>query len=242
MANLINNAYKFTERGCIELGLKMQHNDLAIYVKDTGIGIGEVDLAIIFNRFRKSDIRNSTLYRGTGLGLAISKALAQLLGCKLKVESEVGKGSVFSLILPYTLVSEEDALTNTFSRQHDLLKWTGKNILIVEDEQANYLYVKQMLSKTDAGIYWAENGLEAVKLASSGIHFHLILMDIKMPVMDGFEATKIIKSNLPGQIIIALTAYARPEDRNHFISAGFDDYLTKPIKPNDFMGVIRSLV
>jgi len=93
-----------------------------------------------------------------------------------------------------------------------------------------------------ANIHWAENGLEAVKLASSGIHFDLILMDIKMPVMDGFEATKIIKSNFPEQIIIALTAYARPEDRTHFMQAGFDDYLAKPIKPNDFIGVIRRYI
>ncbi len=242
LTNLMNNAYKFTEKGFIELGMKMQHDDLTIYVKDTGIGISESDLPFVFDRFRKSEIRKKTLYRGTGLGLAISKALSQLLGGELKVESTLETGSVFSLVIPFALTTGEDILVQQIHLRSGFEKWAGKNILIVEDEQANYLYVRKMLSRTSAGIHWAENGLEAVKMVSAGQPFDLILMDIKMPVMDGYEATKIIKSNTPGQIVIALTAYARPEDRIQFIGAGFDDYLTKPIKPVDFMGVIRRYI
>lgn len=242
LTNLMNNAYKFTTKGTIELGMKMQNDNLAIYVKDTGIGISESDLPLIFERFRKSEVRQKTLYRGTGLGLAISKALSQLLGGELFVESRVDEGSVFSVVFPFSLTTREETVVKQVPLQADFKKWAGKNILIVEDEQANYLYVKKMLARTAVGIHWAENGLEAVKMVSAKQSFDLILMDIKMPVMDGYEATRIIKSNSPGQIVIALTAYARPEDRIQFIGAGFDDYLTKPIKPTDFMGVISRYI
>jgi signal transduction histidine kinase/ligand-binding sensor domain-containing protein/CheY-like chemotaxis protein len=242
LSNLLNNAYKFTEKGTIELGLKKKDENLIFYVKDTGIGIDKNDVDKVFERFRKSDVKNSALYRGTGLGLAISKALTRLLGGHLDVESTLGQGSTFYFILSDSVISYEETAIVPTTAQIDVQNWNDKNILIVEDERANYLYVMKMLGKMDVNIHWAENGAEAVKLASSEIHFHLILMDIKMPVMDGFEATKIIKSIIPKQVIIALTAYARPEDRTHFMKAGFDDYLSKPIKPNDFMEVIKRYI
>jgi signal transduction histidine kinase/ligand-binding sensor domain-containing protein/CheY-like chemotaxis protein len=242
LSNLLNNAYKFTEKGSIELGVRKLNNNISFYVKDTGIGIEKGNLEKIFDRFSKSDPKSDTLYRGAGLGLTISKALAGLLGGSLQVESEVGVGSVFYFNLPYSLVSEEEVAAIPFKTSENTQELSDKNILIVEDEQANYLYAKKMLNKMYINVYWAENGLEALNLASSGVPFDLILMDIKMPLMDGFEAAKIIKSNNPKQIIIALTAYARPEDRARFMEAGFDDYLSKPIKPNDFKSVIRRYV
>ena len=239
LSNLLNNAYKFTEKGFIELGLRRNGDFLSFYVQDTGIGISKKEIDRIFERFRKSDAKTNTFYRGTGLGLAISKALAHLLDGNLSVESTLGKGSVFYFQIPWSQATMETPLVTQEIMNPITQNMKGKDIMIVEDEQANYLYAKKMLSKINVNVHWAENGLEAINMISAGMNFHLILMDIKMPVMDGFEATKAIKAKNPDQIVIALTAYARPEDRIRFMKAGFDDYLAKPIRPNDFIGVIR---
>ena len=239
ITNLLNNAYKFTETGFIELGTRNETGTIVIYVRDSGIGISEDELPRIFDRFRKSEAKKNTIYRGAGLGLAISKALARLLGIVLKVKSELGTGSEFSLVIPATKFSKFESdesviLVNKIRSQ----KWTDKNILIVEDEKANYTYLRKLLDKTSVKIHWAQSGIEAVKIIETGMEFNLVIMDIKMPDMDGFEATKIIKAKNKDQCVIALTAYARPEDRTLFNEAGFDDYLAKPVKPLDFMGVI----
>ncbi len=242
LTNLLNNAYKFTEKGYLEIGLTEYENQLSLYVKDTGIGISADDLAHIFERFRKIDSQNNASYRGTGLGLAISKALAQLLDGNLTVESVHGEGSLFRLNLPWSVASVNENKVETKSSVIGTQKWEGHDILIVEDEKANYLYAKKVLSKLEVNVHWAENGEEAIRLLSEKQNYHLILMDIKMPVLDGFEATRIIKEKNPHQVVIALTAYARPEDRLRFMDAGFDDYLSKPITPNDLLGVISRYI
>lgn len=240
LANLMNNSYKFTESGMIELGARKNQNHIMIYVKDTGIGICEDELPMIFDRFRKSETKNNILYRGTGLGLAISKALSERLGYSLSVESVPGKGSVFYLNIPDTHLLRDEISGDQVPLKTETPVWSDKNILIVEDEKANFIYMKKILDKTNAKIHWAHNGVEALKLISKGIPYHVVVMDIKMPEMDGFEATKIIKSNNPQQIVIALTAYARPEDRIIFARSNFNDYFIKPIKPDAFMEMIRS--
>jgi CheY-like chemotaxis protein len=242
LSNLLNNAYKFTDKGFIELGLKEIGDELVFYVQDTGIGIKEPDVEKVFERFRKSEAAANALYRGTGLGLAISRALAKLLGGSLSVESVYGEGSVFYLKLPLSQLTVEEIKALKSTAHKDIHKWTNKHVLVVEDEKANYMYVEKVLGKMEVIVHWAPNGKEAVDLVTSGEQFDVILMDIKMPVMDGFEATKIIKERNPDQVVIALTAYARPEDRAHFMSAGFEDYLSKPIRPNDFLGVIRRYI
>jgi signal transduction histidine kinase/ligand-binding sensor domain-containing protein/CheY-like chemotaxis protein len=239
LTNLINNALKFTAMGIVELGLKMHGNQLAFYVKDTGIGIPEKDIERIFERFRKSEDDKSILYRGAGLGLAISRALSRLMEGNLTAESEFGKGSVFTLFLPDTIISNEETKVPETQVLIDTGSIANKNILIAEDEKANYLYLEKMLSKTNTKIYRAENGLEAVEMVDSGINFHLILMDIKMPVMDGFEATKRIRSKVPNQVIIAITAYASEEEKLKFMEAGFDAYLTKPLYPSEFKNILK---
>jgi CheY-like chemotaxis protein len=113
---------------------------------------------------------------------------------------------------------------------------------VVEDETANFMYVNKMLAKSNLRVYRAENGLIALEMLESGKKFHLILMDIKMPEMDGFEATKIIKSKNPDQIVIAVTAYARPEEKLRFMEAGFNDYMTKPIKPDEFRSILKKFI
>ncbi len=239
LTNLVNNALKFTAMGIVELGLKRTGNQLAFYVKDTGVGIPEKEYETIFERFRKSEDDKSVLYRGAGLGLAISKALSRLMGGNLIVESEVGKGSVFTLLLPDNAISTEETIVSESPLLTDTNPIANKNILIAEDEKANFLYLQKMLSKTTTTIYRAENGLKAVELIESGINFHLILMDIKMPVMDGFEATKRIKSMKPDMIIIAITAYANQEEKLKFMEAGFDEYLTKPLNPSEFRSILN---
>jgi signal transduction histidine kinase len=240
LANLMNNSYKFTESGTIELGARKNQNHIILYVKDTGIGICEDELPMIFNRFRKSETRNNILYRGTGLGLAISKALSERLGYTLSVESSLGKGSAFYLNIPDFLLLRDEISGDQVPIKTETPKWSDKKILIVEDEKANFIYLKKILDKTNAKIHWAQNGFEALKLISKGTPYHVVVMDIKMPEMDGFEATKIIKSNNPQQVVIALTAYARPEDRVIFAQADFNDYYIKPIKPEVFMDMIRN--
>ena len=239
ITNLMNNACKFTAKGTIELGLKKQEEQLAIYVKDTGIGIKENELDTIFERFRKTGDNSHRLYRGTGLGLAISRSLATLLGGSLKVESSPGYGSVFFFLLPYSKVVSDKPVAQINADVANMPRVTGRDVLVVEDEKANYLYIKKMLEKMDIKVHWAENGKEAVNITSSGVRLDVILMDIKLPVMDGFEAARIILSRNPKQVVIALTAYARAEDRERFIRAGFTDYLSKPINPNDFINLLK---
>jgi CheY-like chemotaxis protein len=238
----LSNAIKFTNKGIVELGLRMESKHLEFYVKDTGIGIQENDIETIFERFRKSTDDKNTLYRGVGLGLAISKALALLLGGNLTVESVFGKRSVFTLQLPDTVISNDVSVELKIPVISDTHSYSKKNILVVEDELANFMYVNKMLAKSNLRVFRAENGLEALEILKSGKNFHLILMDIKMPGLDGFEATKIIKSKNPDQIVIAVTAYARPEERLRFMEAGFNDYITKPIKPDEFRSILRKFI
>jgi signal transduction histidine kinase/ligand-binding sensor domain-containing protein/CheY-like chemotaxis protein len=238
LTNLISNAMKFTVKGIVEIGLKKLDNCLAFYVKDTGIGIPEKDIENIFERFRKNEDKKDVLYRGAGLGLAISRSLAQLLGGKLVVESVVGKGSIFTFLLPETYISSDmpiDKNVPVFKKDESL---SDKNILVVEDEDDNFMYFRSVLTIHKLNVFRAENGLDALEMINSGMNFHVILMDIKMPVMNGFEATKIIKSKNPNQIVVAVTAFARSEEKQRFMEAGFDDYLAKPVKPSDLRRII----
>jgi signal transduction histidine kinase len=238
LTNLMSNACKFTSKGFVELGAVRKDDQLVIYVQDSGIGIKADEQHLVFERFRKSMEQSDTLYRGTGLGLAICKAMAGLMGGTIAMESELNVGSTFFLMLPWDKVSFASIPKKSLKPTKGGSKKGDKEILVVEDEKANYLYAKNMLNRMNVNVHWAENGLDAVKLAASGLRYDIILMDIKMPVLDGYEATKRIKAANSKQIIIAITAYARPEDRLHFMNAGFDDYISKPIKPNDFMAVI----
>ncbi|HLO57236.1 MAG TPA: two-component regulator propeller domain-containing protein [Bacteroidales bacterium] len=238
LTNLLSNACKFTSKGFVELGAVRKDEQLMIYVQDSGIGIKQGEQHLVFERFRKSMEQSDTLYRGTGLGLAICKAMSGLLGATISMESELNVGSTFFLMIPWEKVSFASIPKKSLQPTKHKAKKGEKEILIVEDEKANYLYAKKMLNRMNVNVHWAENGLDAVKLAASGIKYDIILMDIKMPVLDGYEATKKVKAANPRQTVIAITAYARPEDRLHFMNAGFDDYISKPIKPNDFMAVI----
>lgn len=228
--NLLDNAFKFTSKGKVELFCKLNQGNVEISVSDTGIGISEDDKNYIFDRFRKGEESSKKLYRGAGLGLTISHKLTELVNGKMWVDSIEGKGSMFYLSLPVYQSEEVEEYDESVSPESFVdIDLTGINILIAEDEEANFFYLSGMLVKKGATVEHAADGEEAIKMSSIK-DYHLILMDIKMPGMNGVEATKKIRLMFPEQIIIAQTAYARPEEEAHYRQNGFDGYITKPIK------------
>jgi len=233
MINLLENAVKFTEKGKITFGFKKNDSSqLLFYVKDSGIGIPKDKLTIIFDRFRKLEDNNSKLYRGTGLGLTISKKLIQLLGGDMWVESELGIGSTFFFYLPHLADKNNIEVKENkfdFGAKREIPDWKKKSILIVEDEDYNFLFLEKLLFPTSAEIFRAKTGVEAIDQVKAQPQIHLILMDIKLPVMDGLTATKEIKRIKPTIPIIAQTAFAMKGDNEDFMDAGCDDYISKPI-------------
>jgi signal transduction histidine kinase/ligand-binding sensor domain-containing protein len=231
--NLFSNAGKFTKSGTIEMGYRILNDKSIIrfYMKDTGIGIARENINVVFDRFRKIEDDKTKIYRGTGLGLSISSNLARLLGGKMSLESEIGKGSMFYFDLPLVISGSKAGGKEKVMKPDKILPdWKDKTILLVEDEDSNFKVLKTMLNKTGLKIIRAKDGLTAVKLCTNGKYaFDLVLMDIKLPEMNGIEATKKIKKFNQSLPVIAQTAYAMFNEEQEIMEAGFDDYLTKPI-------------
>jgi PAS domain S-box-containing protein len=229
ISNLINNANKFTEEGTIEFGYSLIYNELEFYVKDTGIGIKEDQQEKIFERFRQADMSISKKYGGTGLGLAISKGYIELLGGKIWVNSEIGRGSTFSFRIPYNPTGEviKDKVLNNVDIKKQI------KILIAEDEPNNFLFFETILSDYNCEILHANDGVEAIELYKSNPDIDIILMDIKMANIDGVQATKAIKALNSKVPVIAQTAYGLEAEVINYKEV-FDDYLIKPIKIDDF--------
>lgn len=242
ITNLVENALKFTERGEIEFGYVITEDfgigkSIEFYIQDSGIGIPEEMHKIIFERFRQVDDSHTRKYGGTGLGLTICKNLTHLMGGELTLKSEVGKGTRFIITLPMWTISspiEEPAEDKSETKPRD---WKEKVILIAEDEESNYTFLEHVLKRTGVRLLWAQNGKEAVNLAQTE-KVDLILMDIRMPGMDGYEATEIIKKENKSLPIIAQTAYALKGEKELSISSGCDDYISKPIDITELMGVL----
>ena len=230
LTNLIKNAIKFTKEGSVEFGYVQKGNFLEFYVKDTGIGIPKDRLQAIFDRFVQADIGLSRSFEGVGLGLSITKAYLEMLGGKIWVKSEVGKGSQFYFTIPYNFNlngispnKNKAPLVKQMSHLNDL------KILIVEDDEIADTYLTIIIKKLCKEILHATTGVEAVKLIRKNPDIDLIFMDIRMPEMDGHEATKQIRKFNKNVIIIAQTAYAMNDDREIALKAGSNDYITKPI-------------
>lgn len=257
LINLIGNAIKFTEVGSVDVSARIEAIDhshiLRVDIKDTGIGIPETAIPVIFEKFRQADSSVSRRYGGTGLGLPISKSLAEIMGGVIKVESEVGKGSTFTLILPFTSLASETPLDmgDIIKRQKldDRLRTAiggKKKILLVEDYEGNIVVMSYILNELECAFDVAKTGLEAIHKWKEN-HYDLILMDIQMPEMDGLTATKTIRkmeeeqglANVP---IVGLTAHALVADKQKCIDAGMDSYLSKPIVEDDLKGIILSLL
>jgi CheY-like chemotaxis protein len=225
---LLSNAIKFTEKGSIEYGYSIHKKELEFFVKDTGIGIGKESLKNVFEHFVKEDRGPLKMTEGSGLGLSISKGFIELLGGKIRVDSEKGKGSAFYFTLPVEGGFENHPKSPAAAKQKKNVR--TNSILVAEDDETNFYYLKALLKQnTSAEIIHASNGKEALEKFQQYPDIGLILMDIKMPVMDGLEATRQIKAinrNIP---VIAITAYAMAGDEARIAEAGCDYYLTKPI-------------
>jgi len=230
LTNLISNALKFTPKGSIEFGYTCKENDLEFYVKDTGIGIDREKHGRIFERFFQVENVYTKQFSGTGLGLAISKAYVELLGGKIWLKSEIGEGSTFFFTLPYDNISgsKRSAVSKT-NHNREMTKIVGKTILVAEDDRINFLLIREILTKTGVNIIWAANGEEAVDVCKNNDKIDLVLMDIKMPLMDGYEATKIIRGFRPALPVIALTAYAQASDKEKALAEGCVGHISKPV-------------
>jgi len=237
--NLLSNALKFTKSGQITIGYRvLDRFMIQFYVKDTGIGIQKEKQDIIFNRFQQLNLVRNTKSKGTGLGLTISKNIINLLGGELSVQSVFGKGTTFSFTIPYKSEDNNLELLKAKKSIPTFLDWSDKVILLVEDEESNYFFIKEVLRKTKVQLIWVENGLEAIELLKSKQQVDLILMDIQMPVMDGYEAFNKIKDlgfNMP---IIAQTAYAMVDEKEKIQKMGFENYISKPLQINLLLEII----
>jgi signal transduction histidine kinase len=228
LTHLLRNAIKFTEKGSIKFGYTVHKTELEFFVKDTGIGIGKESLKSVFKHFVKEDRGPLKISEGSGLGLSISKGLAEHLGGKIRVESEKGIGSSFFFTVPVEKEIEYNISLQVGKEQKENKKTSS--ILVAEDDLVNFFYLKTLLRQnTSAEIIHASNGKEAVDKFRENPDIDIILMDIKMPVMDGLEATRHIKAINRDVPVIAITAYAMAGDEARIMDAGCDYYLIKPI-------------
>ncbi|MDD4747861.1 MAG: PAS domain S-box protein, partial [Salinivirgaceae bacterium] len=237
--NLINNAVKFTSQGSVTIGYKIVETKIQFYVSDTGIGINKKDQGLIFDRFRQVEIEETRKFGGTGLGLSISKAFVEALGGEIWVQSDAYTGSTFFFSLPYKDVLDSkipDVLDKNY-----IVNLQGITVLVAEDEETNKIFMTELIKETHATVLIAQNGVEAVAMAKKH-RPNIILMDIKMPEMDGLTATKLIKKEFPEILIVATTAYALSGDKDRFLTAGCDGYLAKPIIKEELMQTINQLV
>ena len=244
LINLLNNAIKFTEKGTIKFGYIITSSDkIDFFVEDTGIGIDEKYHSIIFDRFRQVDNDISKSQGGSGLGLAISKAYIELMGGKIQVNSEIGKGTNFSFTIPVVEgnMNFKPASANN-SMKDEINSENNGYILVAEDDEINFFYLKEVLSFYDYKILWAKTGNEAVDLFQKNYsNIQLVLMDIKMPEMNGYDALKAIKEINPKIPILAQTAYALTDDVKQLKESDFDDYITKPIKNEDLIRKVKQM-
>lgn len=226
--NLLDNAFKFTSAGLVELGYRVQDGKLAIYVRDTGIGIPPDKHEWVFKRFRQLDYSINKKYGGTGLGLALVKSLAELLEGEVHLESEPGKGALFTVIIPGLIMQQTNKnLYNNGGSRND---WSDYTFLVVEDERSNYNLLSIMLRPSRAKLIWARDGNEAIALFEQHKDdIHLVLMDIRLPGLNGYEVTKHIKQIRPELPVIAQTAYAMEIEIIKARESGCDDYITKPL-------------
>lgn len=238
LSNLLENAIKFTNQGYIEFGYTLKNNAIEIYVKDTGIGINPDKQEAIFERFSQEEKELSKNVGGLGLGLSIAKENAQLLGGDITISSEKGKGSTFFVTIPYKPANKELLKNNGGnSTEKNLTEQNKYTILIVEDEEVNYLFIETLLEdeiNLDCTIIHAKNGREAIEICQENQEIDFVLMDLKMPILNGFEATKHIKKMKPDLPIIAQSAYTTDEDKEKAFSAGCDNFISKPISEEKF--------
>ena len=235
LVNLISNSLIYTFQGSIQIGFCVDSDAMTFFVKDTGIGIPHKDQQKIFDSFFRAENVLSLVIGGTGLGLSIAKKLVESMNGKINVESELGKGSIFSFTVPLLYVSDA---THLLEEKIKLKKMSELSILIVDDEIVNCLYLEILLRNSVKSVDHANNGKIALEMVWKN-SYDMIIMDLRMPRMDGLETTIAIKKEFPEKPIIALTAYASTEDMEKARVAGCDDFIAKPVKKEIIFDVIR---
>lgn len=226
--NLLSNALKYTRQGSVLFGCRVQNSELHFFVEDTGIGIPSSMHEEIFKRFRQVENSDTPRLGGSGLGLSISKAYVELMGGKIWVESEPGMGSIFRFTLPYKPAPAHQPSEE--AEEADLRSETLRAIklLVAEDEENNFVLISEQLLGLNVKIVKAKNGSEAVEICRNDATIDLVFMDLKMPVMDGFEAARQIRLFRPLLPIVAVTAYSSEEDICKALACGCNDVIGKP--------------
>lgn len=231
--NLISNSLKFTKSGFIHFGYSLSGDYLQFFVNDTGKGIAKDKQSIIFERFRQEEETHTRQFGGTGLGLSISKGLVELMGGKIWLTSEEGKGSSFYCTIPYSpVVARSDEVNHEKKQNSADYDFNGKTILAADDVPVNLDLIRVYLKKTQASLLFAKDGKEALDVYANNPEVDLVLMDIQMPVMNGYEATREIRKFNKDIPIIAFTAYVFSNDKEMCIEAGCNDFIPKPMNRN----------
>jgi PAS domain S-box-containing protein len=234
LTNLVKNAAKYTEKGSIEIGYNRKGEFIKFYVKDTGIGIPKNRQEAIFERFIQADLLDPNAYEGAGLGLSISKAYLEMLGGKIWVKSRPGKGSTFYFTLPLKDETVKKSITNNeILHSDDQLPGINLKILVAEDDETSEELISIALQEFGDEIINVKTGAEAVAACLNNPDINLVMMDIRMPEMDGYEATRKIRKFNKEVIIIVQTAYALEGDKEKALTAGCNDYMSKPVMTDE---------
>lgn len=247
LTNLIANAIKFTEKGFVNFGYTLKNNTtLEFFVKDTGIGIAPENHNEIFEYFRQEDGTTTRKFGGTGLGLSISKRLVELMGGKIWVESEKGKGAQFFFTVPYVPQNNtaehraNTANSTTPENVEDEAKlFNGETILVIDDHESSFVLISELFAEYNIRVDYKNSGQNGIEYVEKNPSVSLIFMDIHMPYLNGVETMKLIKAKYPHIPIIAQTAFALKEDRQKYIRAGFNDYVAKPLNKTDLIQVFK---
>jgi len=237
--SLISNALKFSKQGYISFGCSIEGDNLKFYVEDTGIGIAPEMHELIFNHFRQVENDNTREFGGSGLGLSIAKAYVELLGGKIWLTSELDKGSTFYFTIPYNKGDSKSLSEKQLTEMSSIEPEDPKTLLIAEDEDYNYMLLEEFLVGVNYTVIRAINGKEAVEKCKKNLAINLVLMDMKMPLMDGCEATKIIKELRPDLPVIAQTAYSTESDKERAFACGCTDFISKPFKRKEILLKIK---
>jgi hypothetical protein len=240
LTNLVKNAIKFTYDGSVEFGYEKKEEFLEFFVKDTGIGIPKKQEKLIFERFRQGSESHTRSYEGSGLGLSISKSYVDMLGGEIWVESEEGHGSTFHFTIPCHDASKE--VLSPVRAVHNEVPLKNLKVLIVEDDEISHFLLTRNIETFCSKILHVTTGLEAVEICRENPDLDLVLMDTRLPKMDGNEATRQIRKFNRNIIIIAQTAFAMSGDNETAIQAGCNDYITKPINKTLLYELIRKHV
>jgi len=242
LSNLLTNAFKFTHDGHIEVGYELAEEKMQFYVKDTGIGIPDNMHDEIFKRFRQIEIGDSRKYGGSGLGLPISKAYVELLGGEIWLNSVVGKGTTFYFTIPF--IESDIPVVDTISdnAERHLTGNISKTLIVAEDEDVNFLLIEKMLSPQNYIVIRARNGNEAVESCREIRDVNMVLMDLNMPLMNGYQANRIIREERPEIPVLAVTAFAGEEEKKRALSEGFLDFVPKPIEKELLISKIKEYI